>query len=399
MPNSENCPQTVFVLGAGCSVGQGIPTLFNFLDRGIEKLVQGGRDVKYHLENLKNFLSQVRAAGAYMNLPLLNIEEVYGIVDMAADVEENSALAEEAANALKARSALDCMIFEVCKQGGLDILDHKEKYPFSDDDISQIKRNSNTEEIQAFDQGGPFTNILAHICLWTYKDNSGAPPLFVIFNWDATLDRVTFFLDGNDNFTEFAEKAYFHVNGADFHSRPKIARPHGGIFWWKATETPPPGSLKIGESEENGKDVYAVPFLNKDLSLNAEMAIAPPTWRKHATMEAFRIQWKAIKQALQNARQIIFIGYSFPRSDLHFRNFIAYALANNPYSPKVYAWNPGIISQNTPEKKQLRENYRDAFHPLLRQQRLFGIDIPFGSPALLDPARALRIAELLSETE
>lgn len=47
---------------------------------------------------------------------------------------------------------------------------------------------------------------------------------------------------------------------------------------------------------------------------------------------------------------------------------------------------------DTPDKQELRRNYVETFLPLARQGRLLGIDAYFGTPALYDLNRAMRIA-------
>lgn len=121
------------------------------------------------------------------------------------------------------------------------------------------------------------------------------------------------------------------------------------------------------------------------------MRIAPPTWKKDP--QQFLGQWKAMRKFLANVRRIIFIGYSMPKSDLYFRHFLALALSENNYAPKVYVWNPGISKLGP-----VRESYTDLFAPLAREGRLYGIDGYFGDPALYDLNRVFHIAKRIDSS-
>ena len=98
-----------------------------------------------------------------------------------------------------------------------------------------------------------------------------------------------------------------------------------------------------------------------------------------------------MNHGLQKARQIVFVGYSLPRSDLYFRHFLALALRENNYLPRVYVWNPSILNRASDEYL----SYVDLFEPLAREGRLFGITGGFGDPALFDLTRAMREASPL----
>lgn len=118
------------------------------------------------------------------------------------------------------------------------------------------------------------------------------------------------------------------------------------------------------------------------VSLKGLMEISPPTWRKDA--DSFLGHWREMRKNLEHVRRIIFIGYSFPSSDLFFRHFLAFSLAKNNMAPSVYIWNPQIFKMG-----EVKNNYLDMFMPLAREGRLFGYDRPFGDPASYDLNRVI----------
>lgn len=68
--------------------------------------------------------------------------------------------------------------------------------------------------------------------------------------------------------------------------------------------------------------------------------IIPPTFSKGYSAEMIDAQWLHAHKALSEAREIHFIGYSFPSTDTHMRYFIASALARNEHIRKINIINP-----------------------------------------------------------
>lgn len=76
------------------------------------------------------------------------------------------------------------------------------------------------------------------------------------------------------------------------------------------------------------------------ISHGAAPLIEPPTWRKGGK-DILRTVWdRAVTALLQTATRIIFIGYSAPATDPHFRFLMAAGLAENISLSKVVVVNP-----------------------------------------------------------
>lgn len=58
-------------------------------------------------------------------------------------------------------------------------------------------------------------------------------------------------------------------------------------------------------------------------------SLIPPTWNKRIESSYMRRIWSAAFTEIQNATNIIFIGYSLPETDLYFRHFLTLALKDN----------------------------------------------------------------------
>ncbi|WP_082829778.1 hypothetical protein [Ectothiorhodospira sp. BSL-9] len=424
-------PYTAIVVGAGCSVGLGVPPMPAFMDKVYETLAN--KEGEKHLLNIRQFLQTIKPSGAYVRTQMLNIEELYGMVDLAVDLEaagtaprkneqpssrdDEFGLAPDPMESLArdAREALNRAIFRIAINAGSDFQSHPKRFP-GVNCLDMVKRESSTETIRAWDQGSSYTNLLAYLCLASHKDSDESRPLFIQFNWDLALDRALCYLNLWDDGQKIPP--WYRDSSDDFYvSTPRVARPHGGLCWVDTERSENKHNCQDLErveaelNEENcerlryekGKHKWNTDvWIDSAQILTAErstttwsdgkmMAIVPPTWRKQSTKAAYQDQWSFILRGLRNVRRIVFIGYSLPQSDLYFRHFLALALAKNDYSPKIYVWNPGI--RTNPE---VRDSYLDLFAPLAREGRLFAIDGYFGNPALFDLERALNTAEPLS---
>ena len=415
-------PYTAIVVGSGCSVGLGVPPLAGFLDTVMDKLAKAEPGhypkAKYDLAAIQAFITRVKGAAAYVNADLLNIEELYGMADMDEDLWKAAGepSAEEwygfkppipGLDPIKVKKALNRAIFHLASRAGEEFLNQKDRFPQKLEQLEEIKRESATETPLHRNNGTRWTNLLAYLCLASFKDQNGSYPLFIQFNWDLALDRALYlwankfctnqFNKGNRNHIWLSWYGYRQRRKYNYSKYPLLARPHGGINWIdKDLEgNEEAACFNLPHSEDNKIWIDTRPVFHKDHKENPawkhggeNMGIVPPTWRKQATKPAYQAQWSHISQGLQSVRRIIFIGYSLPKTDLYFRHFLALSLADNPHLPKVYVLNPGIL-----EPGGVRENFLDLFAPLAREGRLYGIQGRFGDPALFDLHRAIALAK------
>lgn len=414
-------PYTAFVIGSGCSVGLGVPVMAGFLDKVIEDLARDQTsESQQELGTIRSFIGVVKGSGAYVRTDLLNIEEMYGLADMAEDLDRS--IGEDHrhldSQGHKAKEAFNRAIYRTAKDAGKELLPSSNGLPTKLGDLETIKRESHAEPLHAY-LGDKHTTLLAYLCLTSFQDPDRSYPLFIQFNWDLALDRaiVRFLVLKHGQATDTSPIRWYEPTGEfDYSQCPRIARPHGGINWIDCqTARSDPKNQFEGCVPNNGTDASyvripdegkneiwldsgAIASANRMNSrtysqntAGTHMAIVPPTWRKQASLPAYEHQWGVIRKALRGIRRLVFIGYSLPKTDLYFRYFLALALAENNHLPKVYVVNPGIESQGT-----VRDNYLDLFAPLAREGRLYGIAGRFGEPALFDLHRAFYIAERIT---
>jgi len=71
--------------------------------------------------------------------------------------------------------------------------------------------------------------------------------------------------------------------------------------------------------------------------------LVPPTFFKMQNDEKFDLIWQTAGRAIRNAEQLLFIGYSFPPSDIHMKYFLAYTLRVTQTIPKSGSLIQGLM--------------------------------------------------------
>lgn len=452
----DKTPDTVVIVGAGASVGLGVPTMFNFMDRTMEHLKElknknsEGADSSIpeaagkSLSDMQEFMQKIRAASSYVNMNYLNIEELYGLAEMAKVFLDSSAK--------NYKDAFNRAIYLMTIRAGEEFIAQKDTYGNIYKQISTIKHESHTQDPDLIGFTDHNRNLLAYLSLASFQDASGKHPLFVQFNWDLALDRailVSRFAEpiikkGNatvvsredevvqrgryrdmlaqesnsevvQKFSDVDFKWIHHAerNVNSFCEYPLVIRPHGGIHWCANTKESTDDTFTFVDSksvqrwpaveskDKMGKAVDPIhiignliwdmrlwPGVAGEKYLGGYMSVEPPTWQKN--INAFTSQWSDIQRYMKSARRLIFLGYSLPKTDLYFRHFLSLALSENNHAPKVYVWNPEIM-----EPSEVRDNYMSLFGPLARVGRLLGIGGRFGDPAYFDVNRAMYLAKPL----
>lgn len=447
LPQSPDPPPgTAIVVGAGCSVGLGVPSMPCFMDKAYTLLAQGGpksKELKEMRDRLVAFTRRIKGSAASMSTRFLDVEELYGLAEMAKDLGalKKQPLKSRTGRSIGGRELLQAFnrtLMYVSIEAGKDLLGN-EGYSNLAEKIETVKRESLAEDPGTFtDRGSQHTNLLAYLALASFKDrDTGSYPMIVQFNWDLAFDRALRANFRNDTKTKKYKTTLpwlcYKAAGPEkghFRDFPLMVRPHGGLYmfrlpsgfdeekrnderWFTAckygskedwmarkidygfeasSRGAPHETLHVYEkaltdwgSAPSQRQIVADPLRSGDY-----MAIMPPTWKKD--INSFLGQWQLLRFYLKTVRRIVFIGYSLPRSDLYMRHFLGLALADADYVPKVYVWNPSMKRGEDTWK-----NYCETFEPLKREGRLYAIDKPFGDPALFDLERAMHLAKRVEE--
>ena len=106
--------------------------------------------------------------------------------------------------------------------------------------------------------------------------------------------------------------------------RPVLTKLHGSVDWKRDPTKQPPGRIPYRTSKQLDFAVSADP--------NHELAICTPGGSKQDKTDSdLKALWEYAKNKLKEAHAIVFLGYSFPRSDAKARAVIMDAIAENRY--------------------------------------------------------------------
>lgn len=135
----------------------------------------------------------------------------------------------------------------------------------------------------------------------------------VSFNWDLVLDRKLFAQGLSSESYGFSE----NINQA-----PILLKPHGSLNWYESTQM----QKVSGESHiEVFADTDPIERIEAFLHPREIMSkvgrrytplIIPPTYLKNFRRPVFRLLWRLCTEVLSCPKNLTFLGYSLPASDL-----------------------------------------------------------------------------------
>jgi hypothetical protein len=104
----------------------------------------------------------------------------------------------------------------------------------------------------------------------------------------------------------------------------KVFKLHGSINWYFS------GNAHYFGEEILFSDFYTNKLENIDLSIDKVPLIVPPTFDKSIFLknETIKHFWRLASKQITLSKKIVFIGYSFPKSDLLIRYFLKESCSN-----------------------------------------------------------------------
>jgi hypothetical protein len=136
----------------------------------------------------------------------------------------------------------------------------------------------------------------------------------VSFNWDLILDHRLLSGDLDPEAYGLAK----HLGKG-----PLLLKPHGSLNWYEGEQLEPVSDAKkveIFHSKDASKCVHAFLLPRHVMSSAGKHytpLIIPPTYFKNFKPTLFKRLWRNCTEVLSSPRQVIFLGYSLPASDLH----------------------------------------------------------------------------------
>lgn len=307
----------VYILGAGASVGTGVPTMANFVDRMYDLFLETDDD---EYRNVFNAISQLRKVYANSRLDLNNIESVLAAFDMGRLVGQLGTFRGDSVEILY--KALIRMI------------------------VGTVERTTRLESdgTETWVRGA-YRQFVDGAIGWAGETGSRCD--FITLNYDIALDY---------SLMRHSDVDYgFSTIGKS----PVLLKLHGSANWRKAADGVWPLPLDTGFIAGSGyKDILeyeTTTGATRHLTRihfsrrrdNWETFIVPPSYSKHFAVPQMEAVWSNAASLLSQADVIVFIGYSVPPSDLMFRYLFSIGTLENHRIRGIICLDPNPAVKST----------------------------------------------------
>lgn len=329
----------VFVLGAGCSVAAGAPTMMGFLDAA-ESISRSGR---LHVGDQEQFDLVFRAYDCLQSIysksseiDLLNVESLFAAFEMAETIGALRGLAEPG----KASQLIPAITRTIVRT-----IEHTVSFPGNG----------------APTPYGPF-------CQWVKSRPNEISIL--TFNYDLCLDWALHLFGLRPDYR-------LPNDGPDDRGSIDVLKLHGSLNWANCEQCGVvPKRLhslsqfdqnRMFRSEADGTVRLAVADANAFQTCNrcsksfaGEPVIVPPTWNKGGfSSSSMKTVWARAGQHLAEAEYIVIVGYSVPPTDHFFHYLYALGTMSATRFKKILVYNPdGAVE----------ERYRRLLGPTARSR-------------------------------
>lgn len=132
-----------------------------------------------------------------------------------------------------------------------------------------------------------------------------------------------------------ARRAWAYQGIQDSAKAIAVLKPHGSINW-----TINSGEIVIDEYCHSS--VVVAPSHLKFVSKSGDPDAGAPGYLDQST--AIQAIWAEMEKSMRQARALVFIGYSFPPSDLYFSSVLRSVLADRETNPAVIIVNPDAVA-------------------------------------------------------
>jgi NAD-dependent SIR2 family protein deacetylase len=360
--------KNVYILGAGASADAGAPLMWNFLRKARELLDNPksglSQDARERFQRVFEYRASLYPALRKIKIDLDNIEELFGLVDMAKQ------FGDEEADAMRK----DLIYLIACTLEKLILLEYSKGVIHPSDTYSR------------------FAKMLSETWKkwWTSSDVAKRDSI-ITFNYDVALDHALSFHELGYTYGLPSSKSHL-----DMHLLLKL---HGSLNWGICEQCGniqevgliPPGYIDklrlIAGSEKQKVDfspssiVYQTKCSKCDKGDTEETLtplIVPPTWNKGDYHRHVQPVWEHALKELRSAYRIIIIGYSMPETDTFFKHLLVLALAENEEIQELIVINPA-------KDETLRNRYQQFMAPFFDTNNFtfWDLDFALGIEALI----------------
>jgi hypothetical protein len=369
----------VFIFGAGFSYSAGIPLMSAFVDqmwnmarkkKAPDGSVLSSSDQSLLDEAIK-IIEELDEFHGRANFDDRNIEDLLSILTFKA----MSGGKGSKSNLPKMSRAIARVVELTCK----------------------VKRDS-----QSSNSGSSYEGSVIYKSFWQdlirmYEKHKSVPTI-ITFNYDLVLEKSLLALLDSTTYN-YGEKrlpfSTFKIDYAneDFGNHSYNVNPEtywkqkmhrGNAFYGeptKYTSTEQISGYKLSRNSALGNAEVSFPILKLHGSLNfsrrkdqlhstdiadTDPIILPPVFNKNAADVGNSI-WSRAMEELKQAKRIVVVGYSLPRTDVYMQYFLRAALGPNRDLNKISVFDP-VLHKNSDLGAALKERYRECFSPQLQRR-------------------------------
>jgi len=315
----SNAPESVFILGAGASKESGAPLMVEFLDVAEDLLVKGKfNDVdSVKIAKVFELISHLQEVYAKSNLDLINIEALFGAIEMAKIIGVSFGDGFVA----EYKESLLTLITRT--------LEESISFPRSDQKIEPT--SSYKSFVDLIDSKGVGTSSV------------------LTFNYDIALDFALVSAQKQIDYGLEKDVEYF-----DNKDVARLLKLHGSTNWMQEKKD---GKINVFPIEDiktqhtwssmkNYSKIKLSAYLNsfreqnKGLHLEESPVIVPPTWNKTQYHGMLSNVWTAAANDLNRAKNIFILGYSLPDSDSFFKYLFALGTMGGSRIRRFWVFDP-----------------------------------------------------------
>ncbi len=364
----------VLVLGAGFSYDAGIPLLSGFVDRmweysirgknGSESLSPQDKEILHKALEIRRELDGYHGRVSFDDRNLEDLLSMLAFNVLGGGRSDTNKLVTFT-NALSTTIELSCNV----KHPG---------YP------------ANRQFTAIFEGDEVYRRFWKGLFEW--HKNGNAIPTIITFNYDLVLERSLFQVLINTFYNGLDIKVPFDAITIDYHYK-YFPPEHFLIKYATYSNGGKRGSIieKI-ESQQHYRSA-TIEALKLHGSLNfpkskkhqennpvtltkilAEPYILPPVSNKRSNSDGEEI-WKIALQRLREAKNVVFVGYSLPKTDMYMQYFLKAALGPNQELNKLIVFDP-LLWNESDLAAEMRLRYENCFSEQLRRRIEFKPHVP-----------------------
>jgi hypothetical protein len=359
----------VIIFGAGASANAGIPLLDSFVNKmweyatrgkvGDEIISEADREILVKAHEIRTQLERYNTRASFNDR---NLEDILSLLSFEALAGgENAASYETLVKAVARTVELSC---------GAKHHDATPKEPFTNNHVYDFLWRALLSEKLAETAPALITfnyDLVLERTLWQHFHNLDTQPI--------KSCGLKYFLGSNDFIIKCANHRY---------TIPHNERGRGAYNLLTDGQKP---IYALGEKAD-----IEIPYLklhgslnwNQDNPLNPpptpptqsveKPLILPPVFNKMNSREIYAV-WKKALDVLRQAKNIIVVGYSLPKTDIYMQYFLKSAVGPNSNLQKIIIFNPTLF-QNNAENEEMKKRYMECFSPQFGDRIIFCPDFP-----------------------